>query len=352
MAAGLFFCALAAAAHASAGAVHESAAPPSREPERRTVHETGRGAAMHHEARAESPAPAGPEDYALSVTPDPKARAGGVLVIKLKKIATGSAGDQAIGDVMIWWTTPGGRRSSFPIRPFSDDVWVSRVAVQPEAGENRLDVVILGKSEDGTLAAATELIYALEAPSMRLRFVERKNPGAPEKETAQPLPPPAAAARAKKTAPVSAPTIVLLVTFANVCLLTPGLALARVVKKVSSGKARRGGVFTRRAAAIDPVCGKILAGAGMIDPQSGAPLPWSPPGEAPPAAPRELYESTVLDPAPSGGANNTQDFGAPPPDDAPNRKTDDPPDELVISDRTTIRDAEPIQKFNLNDLSF
>lgn len=349
MAAGLFFCTLAAAAPAGHEAVHENVPPLSHEQAEKANHVTGVHKTASEHAKAsekathrESPATAGPEGYALTVTPDPKARTGGVLVVKLKKTA-GHHGE-AIGDVMIWWTTPGGRRSSFPIRPFSEDVWVSRVAVQPEAGENRLSVVILGKNGDGTLGAATELIYVLEAPAMRLRFIERQDP----EKTAATSPMPAVAPRAKKKAPASLPAVVLLVTFANVCLLTPGLALARIVKKFPRGKPKRGGVFTQRAATLDPVCGKILAGAGMIDPKSGAPLPWGKSGHT---APKSLFESTMLEPVPDGGADEA-DPESPAADAMEIRKAADQDEIGEISDKTTIRNAAPLKKLDLNDLSF
>lgn len=256
--------------------------------------------------------------YELSITPDTQAVVKGVLVVKLKKKTPPSPG-HGVGDVMIWWTTPGGRRSSFSIRPFSENVWVSRLVLEPEDGKNKIAVVILGKGEDGGLGETTELSYEFEMPANKLTYLGQKSPesaiksakegrktntkAAPEAEAAKTV------EKKKNGIAVSVPAIVILVVFANAFLFIPGLIFLKVHHRLSPAGGARGAMRAEpKRSNWNPVYGPILSAAGMIETDTGMPLALGETskqdsmGDAA-SQKKEMFEATMVEP--SGKSNES-----------------------------------------------
>lgn len=219
------------------------------------------------ESTAVKPAP-----FELTIGPDTQALEGGFFLFKLKKTEARMLA-KSIGEIIVWWTSPSGHRTSFPMKQVSDDIWANRITLESPAGRGSISVMVLGKSENGTLGKTIELDYDFDMPGLILAFRQRRDLGEESTaelktaETASPVP------ESKKKIAWSVPVIAILVMVANVLLLIPVLIVIKMVRGMSPARERRNAVLSSGVPALHPVFGKLLAGAGMID-RKGDPLEW------------------------------------------------------------------------------
>lgn len=209
--------------------------------------------------------------FELSIRPDTQSMGEGVSLLKLKKTDT-AIPSKSIGEIVVRWTSPTGHRTSFPMKAVSDDVWANRMTMDSPAGRGSMSVVILGRTENGTLGRTTELIYDFDMPGLILTYKERKDLGESNGATRTAEQAAREPAEKKKFA-WSLPVIAIFVMIANLILLIPVLIVINFVRKLSKGKKRLETVISAGDAAVQTAYGKVLAGAGLIDHQ-GEPVAW------------------------------------------------------------------------------
>ena len=209
--------------------------------------------------------------FELSIRPDTQSLEGGISLLKLKKMDP-TIPAKSIGEVVVRWTSPTGHRTSFPMKAVSEDVWANRMTLDSPAGRGSMNVVILGRTENGYLGRTTELIYDFDMPGLILSYRERKDLGE-SSGAAKVVEHGARDPEDKKKFAWSVPVIAILVMVANVVLLIPILIVINVIRRMAKGKDRHGAVLPHGAPALHPVYGQVLAGAGLIDHQ-GEPVAW------------------------------------------------------------------------------
>lgn len=301
-------------------------------------------------AAEEPPAREAPR-FELKVKPESQEKAPGVFLMELKK-EEGAADQGMVGEVVVWWMLPNGKKTTITMKQVLDNVWASRIALEAPPGRNQLAVVVLEKSKSGTVAKTTELDYEFVLPEMKLNLVESKPVKPQEKEVpataalphkvepvpalphkVEPVPTPA---HGVKTDSWSLPVVVILVSVANLLLLLPGLLAFKFLGIASSIK----GGGSLGDPATEQLFSKIFSGAGLIDRQTCSPLAWGPEyaSDGPDEKPyfKEMFEKTITYPV--DGISNVRKGSAGPASGAEIKKMST--EELLDTVNLTIEKIE------------